>query len=245
MRYSKQKYIFDRVEEKPEDRLQTDAFINVGYAVYNLVLTFLAVLHWGKNDPLYYIAGVVGIIFLIPIFYAVFVIKRYNLPHIVIFGVLSIVLGLLSLLMMLDDWSTGWIIVLSIVDIGYFLRGYYDTHAHAIFGRGTKMQYGKYDHLYQKTKNESAMAQRIERIEAQDWKTGYFILMGSFLLGMTVVAAMIKLETLTLFKATYGESGRFIANVAGCILLLVIWLKDIIKGIKYLIYKIKEEIGDY
>ena len=53
--------IADIVEEKPEDRLQTDAFINVGYAVYNLVLTALAVLHWGKNDPLYYIAGVVGI----------------------------------------------------------------------------------------------------------------------------------------------------------------------------------------
>ncbi len=53
------------------------------------------------------------------------------------------------------------------------------------------------------------------------------------------------IETLTLFKATYGESGRLIANVGGCILLLIIWLKDIIIGIKYLIKKIKNEIGDF
>ncbi|MHA1745003.1 MAG: hypothetical protein ACTSWW_03320 [Promethearchaeota archaeon] len=134
MRYSKEKFLFKRVEEKPEDRLQTDAFIIVGYAVYNTVLTFLATLHWGKFYPLYYLALIIGVVFLIPIFYAVFKIKTYKLPHISIFGILSIVLGLLSLLMMLDVWSTGWIVILAIVDIGYFLRNYYDTHAQAIYG---------------------------------------------------------------------------------------------------------------
>lgn len=134
MSYSKEKYLFKRVEEKPEDRLQTDAFIIVGYAVYNTVLTFLATLHWGKVNPLYYFALVIGILFLIPIFYAVFKFKRYNLPHISIFGMLSICLGFLSLLMMLDIWVTGWIVVLATVNIGYFLRHYYDTHAQAIYG---------------------------------------------------------------------------------------------------------------
>jgi len=133
MRYLKQKYIFKRAEENPEDRLQTDAFIIVGYAVFNFLLTSLAVLYWGKISPFYYLAGVVGIFFLIPIFYAVFFIKRYDLPHIAIFGILSIVLGFLSLLMMLGIWSTGWVAVLAIINIGYFLRNHYDTHAQARF----------------------------------------------------------------------------------------------------------------
>ena len=54
------------------------------------------------------------------------------------------------------------------------------------------MEYGKYEHLYQKTKNESKTVKRIEKIETQDWKVGYFILMGSFLLTLTYIFAMHK-----------------------------------------------------
>ncbi|MCG3219599.1 MAG: hypothetical protein KAR35_11345, partial [Candidatus Heimdallarchaeota archaeon] len=44
----------------------------------------------------------------------------------------------------------------------------------------------KYTHLYQKEKNVSRMAQIIDKIESQDWKVGYFMLMGSFVIGQII-----------------------------------------------------------
>ena len=44
----------------------------------------------------------------------------------------------------------------------------------------------KYTHLFQKTKNQSKMAQIINKIETQNWKAGYFILMGSFVIGQII-----------------------------------------------------------
>ncbi|MCG3219600.1 MAG: hypothetical protein KAR35_11350 [Candidatus Heimdallarchaeota archaeon] len=75
------------------------------------------------------------------------------------------------------------------------------------------MKYGKYEHLYQKTKNEEGIVKRIEKIEAQNWKVGYFILMGSYLLGMIIMFASFKVDTLKLFAG-------WEANFAGVFLLI-------------------------
>jgi len=69
------------------------------------------------------------------------------------------------------------------------------------------MKYGKYEHLYQKTKNEAGIVKTIEKIEAQNWKAGYFILMGSYLIGMTVILAEYKPDKLTHF---FGWEANFV-----------------------------------
>jgi hypothetical protein len=52
----------------------------------------------------------------------------------------------------------------------------------------------KYTHLYQKQKNVTKMAQIIDKIETQNWKVGYFILIGSFVIGQIIT---IKTHTPT------------------------------------------------